>query len=327
MNPTTLRRVLDGVAPFLILIALAIALRLAVGPNFFGYFNLHSILQQTLIVATGAVGMTIIIVGGGIDLSCGSAVALCSMATAWVLKADGCPDWLAIPAALATGAAVGAVNGGLIAGAGLKPFIVTLGTMGVARGAAKLLGDSQPINYGATWLNDLMQRPSPIKADSPIWHYLRLPTSGWILIALIIVASVAMRSSTFGRRVYAIGSNEAAARLCGIRVGWNQFAMYALAGACFGLAGLFQTARLRQGDPTTAIGLELDIIAAVIVGGASLTGGTGTIMGSIIGAFLMSTLRNGTDQLDWPNSVQEMIIGAAIVIAVALDRLRQRRST
>jgi ribose transport system permease protein len=322
MIPPLMRRVLFAAGPFFVLIGLMLILRIAVGPTFFNHFNLHSILQQTLIVATGAVGMTIIIVGGGIDLSCGSAVALTSMATAWTLRSEGLPDWCAIPAAIGMGVIIGAFNGALVAGLRLTPFIVTLGTMGIARGVAKWIGDEQPINYGSSWIDDVMKRPPKPKGDDSFLAWFSLPTSGWILIALIVLVAVIMRQTTFGRRVYAIGSNEAAARLCGIRVGWNKLAMYALAGACFGLAGLFQTARLRQGDPSTAMGLELDIIAAVIIGGASLTGGSGTVMGSIIGAFLMSVLRNGTDQLGWPNFVQEVLIGASIIIGAGLDRLR-----
>ena len=136
--------------------------------------------------------------------------------------------------------------------------------------------------------------------------------------------SVVLRFTVFGRQLYAVGSNEAAARLCGIRVGWTKLAMYGLGGAFFGLAGVFSAARLTQGDPTTASGLELDIIAAVVVGGASLNGGTGTVLGSIVGALLMAALRNGSNQIGWDSWSQEILIGAAIVAAAALDRLRTR---
>lgn len=318
------RRILMSAAPFLVLIALLIALRIAVGPSFLSHYNIHNILQQTLIVAVGAVGMTIIIVGGGIDLSCGSVIALCGMVTAYILRTEGVPIWLAMPGAIGVGILAGMINGSLIAGVRLAPFIVTLGTMGIARGLAKMIGGNSTVNYQPSWIDALMDRPREPGPEDGWWLWLNLPTSGWMLIGLIIVVSVLLRQSTFGRRVYAIGSNEAAARLCGIRVGWNKMAMYALAGACFGLAGVFQTARLGQGDPTTAIGMELDIIAAVIVGGASLSGGVGTVMGSIIGAFMMSTLRNGANQLEMASYWEEILIGIVIVLAVALDRLRHR---
>lgn len=324
MNTLPWRRILTAAGPFVVLVALIILLRIQVGPTFLGYYNIHSILQQTLIVAVGAVGMTVIIISGGIDLSCGSVVALCSMVTAWILACPGCPTWLAIPAGIGVGMLAGMVNGGLIAGVRLAPFIVTLGTMSIARGLAKMIGGNGTINFSPTWVDTLMNRPVEPGADAAWWQWLSLPTSIWILIVLVLGMVVILRASTFGRRAYAIGSNEAAARLCGIRVGWNQIAIYTLAGACFGLAGIFQTARLGQGDSTTAVGLELDIIAAVIVGGASLNGGVGTVMGSIIGAFLMSTLRNGVNQMDMPSYWEEILIGSAIVVAVGLDRLRQR---
>src|SRR5205823_4918886 len=130
----------------------------------------------------------------------------------------------------------------------------------------------------------------------------------------------------FGRYIFAIGSNEATARLCGIRVGVMKTVIYTLAGLFFGLAGLMQLSRLTQGDPTVAIGLELDIIAAVVIGGASLSGGTGSISGSMIGALIMAVLRNGSSQMNWPNYVQEIIIGIVIILAVGLDKFRQRKA-
>ena len=138
--------------------------------------------------------------------------------------------------------------------------------------------------------------------------------------------SIVMRQTVFGRYVFAIGSNEATARLCGIRVQRQKVLIYSLAGLFFGLAGLLQLSRLTQGDPSVAIGLELDIIAAVVIGGASLNGGTGSIAGSMIGALIMAVLRNGSNQMGWPTYMQEIIIGAVIILAVGLDRWRQSRS-
>ena len=152
------------------------------------------------------------------------------------------------------------------------------------------------------------------------------PPGVWIAIALAIFVSVVMRQTVFGRYIYAIGSNEATARLCGIRVRLQKVLIYALAGLFFGLAGLMQVSRLTQGDPTVAIGLELDIIAAVVIGGASLSGGTGSILGSMIGALIMAVLRNGCNQMGWQNFTQEIIIGLVIILAVGLDMLRQRRT-
>ena len=134
-----------------------------------------------------------------------------------------------------------------------------------------------------------------------------------------------LRQTVFGRHIFALGSNEATARLCGLPVGRLKIFIYTLAGLYFGLSGVMQMTRLRQGDPTVAVGVELDIIAAVVIGGASLSGGTGTVMGSIIGALIMSVLRNGSQQMGWPTYIQEIIIGAVIILAVALDRIRQAR--
>jgi ribose transport system permease protein len=281
--------------------------------------NAKLVLAQTVIVALGAVGMTLVIVSGGIDLSVGATVAFCSVVGAKLLVA-GWSSWTAALAVVATGAALGGVTGSLVAGLRFSPFIVTLGMMGIVRGAAKWLSDKQAVyNPGDAPLNHLMERVAP-------QHFLPLPTGVWITVGLVAVMSFVMRRSIFGRHVYAIGSNEAAARLCGVRVRLTKLWIYLLAGAFFGLAGLMQQSRLTQGDPTVAVGLELDVIAAVVIGGASLNGGIGGVMGSLLGALLMAILRNGTNQLGWDTYVQEIIIGAVIVLAVGLDKWRQSRA-
>ena len=201
----------------------------------------------------------------------------------------------------------------------MMPFIVTLGMMGLARGLAKWLAGNQTVLAPDTAVNRLMARLKPNEL-------LPLPPGVWIAIALAILMSVVMRRTIFGRYIFAIGSNEATARLCGIRVQMYKVLIYALAGLFFGLAGLMQLSRLTLGDPTVAIGLELDIIAAVVIGGASLNGGTGSILGSMIGALIMAVLRNGSNQMGWPTYTQEMIIGAVIILAVGLDKFRQSRS-
>lgn len=340
--PSWLRRAGAVLGPFVALIVLLVAFRLAAGASFWGWFNLQNILTQTVLVAVGAVGMTVIIVAGGIDLSCGAALALAAVMCARVLTpaggldADpslhqrwwawlaGWPDWSAIPLAIAVGVAVGLVNGALIAGLRQLPFIVTLGMMGVARGAAKWQADNQAVGYEVAWLPALMQSPPRPAADAAPWHLIAAAPAALIALGVAVAAAVLMRLTVFGRHVYAIGSNEAAARLCGIRVGWTTLAVYAFGGACFGLAGALSAGRLRLGDPTTAMGYELDVIAAVIVGGASLHGGSGTVLGSLIGALMMTVLRNGAQQLDWPPYVQEILIGAAIIVAVLIDRWRAR---
>lgn len=293
--------------------------------TFFSGRNQGLMLAQSAIVAIAACGMTAVIVSGGIDLSVGSAIALSGVVAALVLHAGGGP-LAAVAAAMLAGTALGLLNGALVAGLGLMSFIATLGTLGMARGLAKWLADNQTVNFAPTWLDRLMQ-PFPA-ADDP-WFLRLLPVAPGVLIAaaVAIAAGWVMARSVPGRHVYAIGSNPAAARLCGIRVGVTLLAVYAAAGALFGLAGALETAKLHQGDPTTAMGRELDVIAAVVIGGASLSGGSGTVWGAVVGALIMAVLRNGTQQLDWPTYVQEILIGAVIVGAVALDRWRSRKRT
>ena len=199
----------------------------------------------------------------------------------------------------------------------MTPFIITLGTLGIARGTAKWLADNQTVNYDASSINAWMTTADPFSRA--------LPVGVWVTLILAIVTTLLLRNTVFGRHVFALGSNEQTARLCGIPARRLKIAVYVLAGCYFGLAGLFQLSRLRQGDPTVAAGLELDIIAAVIIGGASLHGGVGTVLGSMIGAVIMAVLRNGSQQMGWPTYFQEIIIGVVIIVAVFLDRLRQNR--
>ncbi len=314
----SVKRILAKAGPFLglILVIALFALPTESRDSFLSYHNSKIILTQTVIVAIGALGMTMIIVSGGIDLSVGSSIALTSVVGALLLQ----KGWGAAPAAVVmilSGGMVGLLNGAAIAGLRMTPFIITLGTLGVARGSAKWLGDNQTVNYDSSPINGWMTTVDP--------HSYALPAGVWVAMALAVLTSLVLRNTVFGRHVFAIGSNEQTARLCGIPTKRLKIAIYALAGCFFGLAGLFQLARLRQGDPTVAIGLELDIIASVIIGGASLNGGVGTILGSMIGALIMAVLRNGSQQMGWPTYFQEIIIGLVIIVAVFLDRLRQGR--
>lgn len=286
-----------------------------VRPYLFTPANFKIILLQTVIVAIGALGMTMIIVSGGIDLSVGSSVALASVVGA-LLVAKGYSAAVVIALTILAGGAVGLVNGAMIAAFRMMPFIVTLGMMGIARGLAKWLAGNQIVNAPGSFVDELMRPVSP-------YLLFGLPVGVWIAIALAVLTAIMMRQTVFGRYIFAIGSNEATARLCGIRVQLHKVIIYALAGLFFGTAGLLQLSRLTVGDPTVAIGLELDIIAAVVIGGASLNGGTGSILGSVLGALIMAVLRNCSNQMGWPNYMQEIIIGAVIVLAVGLDRLRQ----
>jgi ribose transport system permease protein len=276
--------------------------------------NFRIVVAQTVIVALGAIGMTMIIVSGGIDLSVGSTIALTGVVTALALR-DGMTPLLALLLGVAAGGVIGVANGLVITRLKVIPFIATLGMLGVARGLAKWVAAQQTVNIPETWINELA-----VTFPRPEW--LIVAPGVWLSAFLAIVVALVLRRTVFGRRVFAIGSNEAAARACGIPVDRMKIWIYGLAGLLFGLSGVMQMSRLRQGDPTVAIGTELDVIAAVVIGGGSLNGGVGTILGSMIGASIMAVLRNGSQQMGWPNYIQEIIIGAIIVAAVALDRVR-----
>jgi ribose transport system permease protein len=309
-----LTRALALFGPFLAL-GLVLALFAALLPErFLSAYNLKTVATQTVIVGLGAIGMTFVIVSGGIDLSIGSNIALASVVTALILRAEQ-PAVLAALGALGSGAALGAFNGLLVTRLRIVPFIVTLGSMGMARGLAKYLADEQKIDAPARGLSALMA-----KTPDPAW--LLLSPGVWLLLLLSAAAALVLTRSVFGVHTVAIGSNEATARLCGIRVERVKLIIYTLCGVAAGLAGCLQFARLTVGDPTTALGKELDVIAAVVIGGGSLSGGSGSILGALIGAFLMSVLANGCTLLGVPNYVQEMLVGAIIVAAVAIDQLR-----
>jgi ribose transport system permease protein len=312
-----LQKWLNRIGPVLGLLLVVSIFYVLTPGHYLSPFNLRVVLGQTVIVAIGAIGMTMIIISGGIDLSFGSVVALTGVITAVSLKAGYSPV-IAITAGILLGGFVGVVNGLVITRLKVVPFIATLGMLGVGRGTAKWFAGEQTVNVPDTWINDLL-----VLFPKPSW--LLLAPGVWVAIALAIVAAVVLRKTVFGRRVFALGSNEAAARACGIATDRLKIWIYGLGGLLFGLAGVMQMSRLRQGDPTVAAGTELDVIAAVVIGGGSLNGGEGTIFGSMIGALIMAFLRNGVQQMGWHNYVQEIIIGAIIIVAVAVDRWRSAR--
>jgi len=313
------RNWLNRLAPFLGLVLVIAIFAILIGEpeKYLSLKNLRTVLAQTVIVAIGAIGMTMIIISGGIDLSVGSAIALTGVITALGINA-GWATVAAVAIGILVGGMVGLVNGLAITRLRVVPFIATLGMLGVARGVAKGIAGSQTVNMPETWANDLL-------LTVPRRGWMIVAPGVWIAVALAMIAAVVLRRTVFGRRVFALGSNEAAARACGIATDRLKIYIYGLAGLLFGLAGVMQMSRLRQGDPTVAAGLELDIIAAVVIGGGSLNGGEGSILGAMIGALIMAFLRNGCQQVGWPNYIQEIIIGALIVFAVAIDRWRHAK--
>lgn len=220
---------------------------------------------------------------------------------------------------MAAGGVVGAVNGVVIARLRVVPFIVTLGSLLVVRGVAKGLAREQKIDAPASWLEELLA----VLPEEQRWMV--VPVGVWLTLGLAAVVWAVLRYTRFGKHAIAIGSNEATARLCGVAVERVKTSVYVLGGAFAGLAGVLQFSRLTVGDPTVAMGLELDVIAAVVIGGGSLAGGEGSVWGSLVGALIMTVIRSGCSQMGLPNWVQEIVTGGIIVGAVALDRWRHKR--
>jgi ribose transport system permease protein len=292
------------------------------GGTFLTVRNFRAIAAQNAVVAVAALGMTLVIIAGGIDLSAGTAVALSSTVLAWALKEDVTP-LLAVALAVGTGSLCGLLNGTLISLLRVVPFIVTLGTMTLFLGVAKIVANETTVRPDRAtqvpeWLVDFLS----IRTKA-LWA--GLPAGVWLALVLAVVLACVLRYTVFGRYVFALGSNEATARLCGINVPANKIAVYALAGFFVGIAGLYQFALLSTGSPTSGIGMELKIIAAVVIGGGSLSGGRGSVLGTLTGVAIMSVIASGCTQLGLSDPVQDIILGVIIVAAVAIDQLRQRR--
>lgn len=279
--------------------------------------NFQIMLLQTAVVGTAALGMTLIIISGGIDLSIGSNIALCTVAIALLLQ-QGAPPLLAALGGVVVGAACGALIGLLITRLHLTPFIVTLGMWGALRGLAKGLASETMVSAPGTWLNELLQSLRPAN------RWMLFPPGVWLLLVLTALVAAMLRYTRFGRHIFAIGSNEQTARLCGVPVRRTKLLIYTIGLAFAGIAGVLQFSYLTVGDPTTAAGLELAVIAAVVIGGASLNGGEGSVFGSVIGALIMTVVANGCTKMNLANWVQEIVTGAIIIAAVVLDRLRHR---
>jgi len=314
-TPSFARRLLTGFGPFLGLVAISAFFAALRWATFASWDNFAIILQQTAVIGIAALGMTLVIIAGGIDLSVGSIIALGTVVIAQLVQ-HGWSPLVAALAGVAAAAACGAFSGLLITRLRLLPFVVTLGMMGTLRGAAKGLAGEQTIYPDETWLNKLML----------LGGRGSLPGGVWLMLVFAALVALVLRYTRFGRHVFAVGSNELSARLCGVPVERVKLLVYTLGGLFAGLAGVLQFAYLTGGDPTTAVGLELNIIAAVVIGGASLAGGQGTVTGTLVGALIMSVVANGCTKVGRANWVQEIVTGGIIIAAVLLDRLRQGRS-
>jgi ribose/xylose/arabinose/galactoside ABC-type transport system permease subunit len=281
-------------------------------PYFLTRSNLLNVAEQTSINAVIAVGMTYVILSGGIDLSVGSIVALAGVVLASMLK-DGSSELLAIPAGLGVGVACGALNGLFVTLGRLPPFIATLGMMSIARGAAMVYTDGRPISgfeagFRRLATGRLGDVPAPVL----------------VTVAIYLLAHFLLTRTRFGRYVYAIGGNEEATRLSGVAVAFHKTMVYALSGLMSALAAVLLTARLNSAQPIAGINYELDAIAATVIGGTSLLGGQGTLGGTLIGALIMGVLRNGLNLLGISSFLQQIVIGGVIIGAVLIDSALKR---
>jgi ribose transport system permease protein len=299
--------------PYASVAALFIALSV-LSPYFLTVQNLSAVARQTAVINIMALGMTLVMISGGIDLSVGSVLAFTGICGTMMLRA-GYPLVPSLIVAMLAGGAWGLLNSTLIAGLKVSPFIATLGTMGAARGLTLVITSGLPVtNLPASfgWLGD--------------GNLLRVvPVPLVILVALALLTAFILKYTRLGRYAYAIGSNTEAARYCGIPIRRYLILIYLFNGLLIGLSGMIEASRLATGQPTTGQGYELSVIAAVVIGGASLAGGEGTVAGTIAGALLMGLLANGSNLLGVSPYWQQVLIGAVIVAAVAVDELRKRR--
>ncbi len=313
--------------------------------RFANFDNISNILRQSSMTAVASLGMTFIIIAGGIDLSAGSLAALSGCIVAVMLNKTagegtalanhpGLWPFFAAGVGVLVGVLAGLLNGVLVTGLKIVPFIITLGTMMILRGLAKGFANESEVPTKTNWLYSLLAPPDGATA------WMIFSPAIWITLFLAVLMAVVLNYSRFGRHVIAVGSNENTARLCGIPVNRTKLLVYTLGGLFSGIAGLFFYSRIRQGSPTAADAFELDVIAAVVIGGASLSGGKGSIFGSLVGALILNVIARGCSQIHIPQFaqhfvgsetglrtyIQQIVTGVIIILAVLLDRLRQRRA-
>lgn len=303
---------LQRLLPFLTLVALFVGLAIA-SPHFLTGTNLSSVVRQTAVINIMALGMTMIIICGGIDLSVGSILAMGGLLGAMAME-KGWPVGVGVAVGVATGMLCGWVNGFLTTQLRINPFIVTLGTLGIVRGLALIISNGLPVHQ--------LPKSFAYLGEGTVLH---VPFVLYVLIACAVIVHVILEHTKLGRYAFAIGSNQEAALYAGVNIGLVTVAIYTLGGMLTGLAGMIEASRLMTGQPTAGQGYELQAIAAVVIGGGSLRGGEGTVVGTLVGALIMGLLANGSDLLGISPYLQQAIIGAVIILAVAIDELRKRR--
>ncbi|HPG41978.1 MAG TPA: ABC transporter permease [bacterium] len=313
-NKNSITHIMRQLAPFMSLLIMALILSFA-SPYFLTVDNLFAIGLQMAVVAIMAIGQMMIIISAGIDLSVGSVMALSGVGTT-MLMAQQLPIFPAILIGLFIGALCGALAGALIAWGHIPPFIATLGIMGIARGIALLVTKGVPVFGLPEKFNFL--------GGGRVFGVLPVPVL--FVIVLAVIFHIFLTRTVFGRHIFALGSNPEAARLSGVDVAMKLFKLYIINGVLCGFAGIVMASRLSTGQPTAGTGYELDVIAACVIGGASLSGGEGTILGAMTGALIMGVLRNGCNLLNISAFWQQIAIGAIIIIAVFSDQYRKHKS-
>lgn len=311
-----LGRFMSGVGgPLIGLVILFVVLSIA-APNFLTARNLINVVDQVTVLGILALGATAIIITGGIDLSVGAVLALSTMVLGFLSHDAGMPLWLAMIAAVAVGGMAGAVNGLAVSVAKLPPFIATLAMMSIARGLANLITDGKQITGYPEWFYQLSSN-----------RYLGFfSITAIALVLLYVIGWAFLKYRAGGRAVYAVGGSPEVARLAGIKVRSVTTWVYVVAGVTAGLAAIVQASRLDSSQPSAGTGIELDVIAAVVIGGASLAGGVGRVTGTIVGVLIIGVLHNGLNLLGVSAFLQQVIIGVVIAAAVLADTLRRRKS-
>jgi ribose transport system permease protein len=321
-EPGILRRLVgsreSGVLVALIILGILMSFS---SPYFLKTNNIFNVLRGMSTIGIMAIGMTMVIVSGGIDLSVGSLAAVSAMFAARLMTYNNLNPWLSVLAGLGLGLLLGAVNGIIITKVNVNPFITTLGMLSIARGLTYLI---------ATGLQGTVASNIPMRNES-----VNFLGSGYIgvvpfpvieMVILVIIFSLFLNQIVLGRQIYAVGSNEQAARLSGVNVGRVRLFVYTITGGFCALAGIMNAGLLSTAATNLGVGAELDVIAAVVIGGASLMGGEGTILGAVIGAAIMAVIRNAFVLLKLPIYTQTVAIGVVIILAVAMDQLRKRGS-
>lgn len=318
-------RILETLGPLLALllttVGFAIADQIWGGGHFVEVRNLRVVLVQAAPVAVAGLGMTLIIIAGGIDLSAGTASVLCATVLATALAANFSVP-VALFFALACSAACGLSNGLLIALLRIPPFIVTLGTMTIFLGIAKQLAGGSTVFVDRELIPPWLYNLTSTKSPDMFMGMPRLAIGVWLAFALALAVAILLRYTVFGRHLFAIGSSEPTARLCGVGILQTKLLVYVIGGILIGISGIYSFSLVKVANPVEGVGRELKFIAAVVIGGGSLSGGRGSVIGTLAGAIIMGVIFSGCSQLEIENSIVDIMIGTIIIAAVTLDQLR-----